>query len=95
MAKLIEEIRGKPSSDLTTLLETTREELFKMRFAATTEPIDHPHRIEELRRKIARVQTVLRQRELEAQSKASKTAAAAPAVPAPAAAAPAPAGKKK
>ena len=87
MAKLIDEIRGKPVSDLQTLLETTREELFKMRFAATTEPIDHPHKIEEARRKIARIQTVLRQRELEAKAKQ----APAPAAPAPAAAS---AGKK-
>ncbi len=78
MAKLIEEIRGKPSSDLNTMLETTREELFKMRFAATTEPIDHPHKIEEMRRKIARIQTVLRQRELE-QKKTTETKPAAPA----------------
>jgi large subunit ribosomal protein L29 len=92
VAKLIEEIKGKPTADLNTLLETTREELFKMRFAATTEPIDHPHQIGEKRRKIARVKTVLRQRELEAKAKAAKAAPApAPAAPAPAA----PAGKKK
>ena len=83
MAKLIEEIRGKPTGDLHTLLDTTREELFKMRFAATTEPIDHPHKIEEMRRKIARIQTVLRQRELE-QKKTTETKPAA-AAPAPAA----------
>ena len=76
MAKLIEEIRGKPTTDLQTLLDTTREELFKMRFAATTEPIDHPHKIEEMRRKIARIKTVLRQRELEAKSKQAPAPAA-------------------
>jgi large subunit ribosomal protein L29 len=77
--KQIEEIRGKPSSDLKTMIETTREDLFKMRFLATTEPVDHPHKVEEARRRIARIKTVLRQRELEA----AKSAAPAPA-PSPA-----------
>lgn len=77
MAKEIDEIKGKPTADLTALLETTREELFKMRFAATTEPIDHPHKIEGARRKIARIQTVIRQRELEAKAKAAAAPAAA------------------
>jgi len=85
MAKLIDEIRGKPTTDLHTMLDTTREELFKMRFAATTEPIDHPHKIEEMRRKIARIQTVLRQRELEAKKAESKTAGTKQPQPAPAA----------
>jgi large subunit ribosomal protein L29 len=78
MAKIIEEIRGKPSSDLNTMLEQAREELFKMRFAATTEPIDHPHKVGEIRKRIARVKTVLRQRELEAKKQAKPAAAAAP-----------------
>ena len=71
MAKQIEEIKGKPTADLNTLLETTREELFKMRFAATTEPVDHPNKIGDARRRIARINTILRQRELEATAKAA------------------------
>jgi large subunit ribosomal protein L29 len=66
MSKEIEDLRGKPVADLKTLLEQTRDELFKMKFAATTEPVDHPHKIGEARRRVARINTILRQRELEA-----------------------------
>lgn len=69
--KEIEELRGKPSSDLKTMLDGAREELFKARFAATTEPVDHPHKINETRKRIARINTILRQRELEAAAKAA------------------------
>ena len=75
--KEMEELRGKPVSDLKTLMDTTREELFKMRFAATTEPVDHPHKIQEARRRIARIETLLAQRELEAAKKAQPAPAGA------------------
>jgi len=65
MSKEIEDLRGKPVADLKTLLEQTRDELFKMKFLATTEPVDHPHKVGDARRRIARINTVLRQRELE------------------------------
>jgi large subunit ribosomal protein L29 len=74
MSKEIEDFRGKPVADLKNLIEQTREELFKMKFAATTEPVDHPHKVTDARRRIARINTILRQRELEA----AKTAAKAP-----------------
>ena len=70
MSKQIEDLRGKPVADLKNLLEQTRDELFKMKFAATTEPVDHPHKVNDARKRIARINTVLRQRELEAQKKA-------------------------
>lgn len=98
MTKLMEELRGKPTSDLKTLLENTREELFKIRFASTTEPIDHPNKVGEARRRIARIETILRQRDIEAKKQAPppapKPAAPAPA-PAAAPAAKAPEAKKK
>jgi len=72
MSKEIEDLRGKPVADLKTLLETTRDELFKMKFAATTEPVDHPNKISDARRRIARINTILRQRELEAAGKAGE-----------------------
>jgi large subunit ribosomal protein L29 len=64
--KEIEELRGKPVVDLKGMVDSTREELFKMRFASTTEPVDHPNKIKDARRKIARIRTILRQREIEA-----------------------------
>lgn len=60
-----EDLRGKPAPELKTLLDATREELFKMRFAATTEPVDHPNKIQEARKRIARIQTRLRQLEIQ------------------------------
>ena len=72
--KPIDDLRGKPVADLKTLLEETRSELFKMKFLATTEPVDHPHKVSDARRRIARINTVLRQREIEAQKKAPVTA---------------------
>ena len=67
----IDDLRGKPVADLKGLLDTTRDELFKMKFLATTEPVDHPHNVSEARRLIARINTVLRQREIEAAKKAA------------------------
>lgn len=77
MSKEIEDLRGKPVADLKALIEQTRDELFKMKFLATTEPVDHPHKIGDARRKIARINTILRQRELEAAKKAAPAPAAA------------------
>jgi large subunit ribosomal protein L29 len=72
MSKEIADLRGKPVADLKTLLDTTRDELFKMKFQATTEPVDHPHKVSDARRRIARINTILRQRELEQQRGAVK-----------------------
>jgi len=77
MSKEIEDLRGKPVADLKNLVDQTREELFKMKFAATTEPVDHSHKVGEARRRIARINTILRQRELEAAQKAAPAPAAA------------------
>jgi large subunit ribosomal protein L29 len=77
MSKEIEDLRGKPIADLKALLDQTRDELFKMKFLATTEPVDHPHKVGEARRKIARIHTILKQRELEAARKAAPATATA------------------
>jgi ribosomal protein L29 len=45
-----------------------------MKFLATTEPVDHPHKVDDARKRIARINTILRQRELEASKKARETA---------------------
>jgi large subunit ribosomal protein L29 len=74
--KKFEDLRGKPVADLKTALEETRAELFKMKFLATTEPVDHPHKVDDARKRIARINTVLRQRELEATKKAAAATSA-------------------
>jgi large subunit ribosomal protein L29 len=60
----IDEIRGKPDAELRTLVPETREALFKLRFAATTEPIDNPGKIRDLRRRVAQLEGEIRAREL-------------------------------
>lgn len=58
------EIRNLSREDLVIKLADLKDELFKLRFQLATGQLDNPMRIREVRRTIARVQTVLREREL-------------------------------
>ena len=51
-------------------LQNLRRELFDLRFKGAVEQIANPARLREMRRDVARIQTVLRQRE---QEKAKKS----------------------
>jgi large subunit ribosomal protein L29 len=51
--------------DLKAKLAELAEERFRLRFRSATEAIENPMRFRHLRRDIARVQTLLRARELE------------------------------
>lgn len=53
--------------ELTTKLEELRAERFNLRFRSATESIENPMRFRTIRRDIARIQTVLRQRAGQAQ----------------------------
>ena len=64
MPKKNEDLKEMPVSELTERLENTREELFNMRFQLATGQLDNYRRVRWLRRDIARVKTVLREREL-------------------------------
>jgi large subunit ribosomal protein L29 len=64
VAKKNDEFKEMPVSELTERLENTREELFNMRFQLATGQLDNYRRVRWLRRDIARVKTVLREREL-------------------------------
>jgi large subunit ribosomal protein L29 len=64
VAKKNDELKEMPVSELTERLENTREELFNMRFQLATGQLDNYRRVRWLRRDIARVKTVLREREL-------------------------------
>ena len=52
------------SPELEKELSELKSELFKLRFSLATNGLDNPMRIREVRREIARVKTVLRQKEL-------------------------------
>jgi large subunit ribosomal protein L29 len=59
------ELREMSDDQLTFSLRETEQELFRLRFQAATEKLDAPSNLMKLRREIARIKTILRQRELE------------------------------
>ena len=67
MARKTSDIRELPVSELNERLDETREELFNLRFQLATGQVDNYRRVRLLRREIARVKTVLRERELASQ----------------------------
>ena len=58
----IEEIRGKTDAELEFEVETGKKELFDLRFRGDTQTSANPARIRQLRRLLARVETVLHER---------------------------------
>jgi large subunit ribosomal protein L29 len=59
------ELRELPEEELRHRLESSKEELFNLRFQLATGQLDNPMRIKEVRHEVARILTVLRERELE------------------------------
>lgn len=64
MAIKTSEIRDLPVDEIVQRLADTKEELFNLRFQNATGQIDNYSRLGELKRDIARLKTVLRDREL-------------------------------
>jgi large subunit ribosomal protein L29 len=62
----IDEIRGKDSRELKLDVQALRKELFGLHFRGAAEEISHTSRFRAIRRTIARINTVLRQREIAA-----------------------------
>ncbi len=58
------ELQEMSVEDLHTRLAELTEERFRLRFRSATEAIENPMRFRALRRDIARIQTMLRAREL-------------------------------
>lgn len=59
-----EEIRKLTSEEITKKIEEYKEELFNLRFSQATGSLEKPTRIRELRKLVARMKTILREREL-------------------------------
>ncbi len=57
-------IREMSSPELEKELGELKTELFKLRFSLATNGLDNPMKIKEVKKDIARINTVLRQREL-------------------------------
>ncbi|QBS37024.1 50S ribosomal protein L29 [Thermaerobacter sp. FW80] len=60
------ELRELSDEELAKKLRELKEELFNLRFQAATGQLDNPMRLRQVRRDIARVQTIQRERELAA-----------------------------
>jgi len=63
----VHEIRDLDEIELMDRLESLKEELFNLRFQLATGQLDNPMRIKQARHEIARILTVLREREIEAE----------------------------
>ncbi|GKX28448.1 50S ribosomal protein L29 [Vallitalea longa] len=57
--KYIEELRNKSAAELNEDLVTAKKELFNLRFQNATNQLDNTGRIKEVRRNIARIQTII------------------------------------
>ena len=65
----ISKIREMSSPDLQKELGELKSELFKLRFSLATNGLDNPMRIKEVKKDIAKIKTVLTERELEESKK--------------------------
>jgi large subunit ribosomal protein L29 len=66
MASKSGELRNMESEELETRLSETRQELFNLRFQLVTGQLDNNARVGQVRRQVARIETILREREIEA-----------------------------
>ncbi len=65
MALKMKELRDLPEEELKQRLQDTKEELFNLRFQNATGQLDNYKRIGQLKKEVARMKTILRQREIE------------------------------
>ena len=65
------EIRDLPDDDLERQLVETKEELFNLRFQHATGQLDNYRRLRQVKRDVARLKSLLRERELAAQASRS------------------------
>ena len=58
-SKYVEDLRSKSATELSQELVAAKKELFNLRFQNATNQLDNTARIKEVRRNIARIQTVI------------------------------------
>ena len=61
----INKIREMSSPELENELSELKSELFKLRFSLATNGLDNPMKIKEVKKDIAKINTILKERELE------------------------------
>ena len=62
----LKKMREMTEVELNTELDNMKKELFKLRFQHVTGQLENPVKMRELKKDIARVKTILREKELEA-----------------------------
>jgi large subunit ribosomal protein L29 len=62
--KFLESLHDKTNDELSIELVTAKKELFNLRFQNATNQLDNTARIAEVRKNIARIQTIMTQRKL-------------------------------
>lgn len=66
-AKELAQVREYSDVELEARVKTLKEELFNLRFQLATRQLDNPMRIREVKKDIARVKTIQREREIRRQ----------------------------
>ena len=61
-SKFVEELKSKSAEELNSELVAAKKELFNLRFQDATNQLDNTARIKEVRKNIARIQTVITQK---------------------------------
>ena len=64
--KYVEDLKAKSAAELNDELVAAKKELFNLRFQNATNQLDNTSRIKEVRKNIARIQTVITQKANEA-----------------------------
>ncbi len=64
----VKEIREKTAAELNLELDSLKKELFRLRFQNAINQLENPMRISAVKKDIARVKTVLREREIQENS---------------------------
>ncbi len=62
--KYLEDLNSKNSTELSNELVAAKNELFNLRFQNATNQLDNTARIKEVRKNIARIQTLIKQKEM-------------------------------
>ena len=66
-SKYLEELKTQSVADLSVQLVEAKKELFNLRFQNATNQLDNTSRIKEVRKNIARIQTIITEKEKVAQ----------------------------
>ena len=60
----LEELRKLSNEDLEKKIKESKEELFNLRFQQATGNLEKPSRLRDLRKQVAKMKTIIREREL-------------------------------